>query len=73
MRTDDDEVGFVAAPDEATFAHGKELCRVVAHQFDHAFEREYTLVDQFKHRRQRELKHRHARNGARGSSLLLFH
>ena len=60
MRAQQHEVGFIAFAQEAAQFDIKEAGWGVAHEFNEARHWKYALVDQFKHRHERKLHHRHA-------------
>ena len=69
--TDDHDVGLIALAEETTIADFEKTSRVVTHEFDKTFEREYALVDELEHRDQGELDHGHATGSTRTTSLFL--
>ena len=71
MGADHDEVGAIALADKATTLDAKEAGGIVAHQVYQPLQLQYTLVDQFEHRHQRELNHRHTTGSLCTSALFL--
>lgn len=50
IRTNKDEVCLIALTEETTPAYLEETGRMMTHQFDETFQRQYTLIDEFEHR-----------------------
>ena len=48
--TDEDDVCLITLTEEATLAYLEETGRIMAHQFDETFKRQYTLIYEFEHR-----------------------
>ena len=65
------EVGLPAFPDEAAFADAIKLGRGVAHLLHNFLYRKDVFIYQLEHAHERELHHRHARNGFQRAALLL--
>ena len=71
MRTHNHYNCLIALAQEAALAHLEEASRIVAHQFHHAFYREYPHVHQLEHRYKRELQHGHSAGRTSTAALLL--
>ena len=69
--TDDHDVGLVTLAKKTTIADFEKSSRVVTHEFDKTFEREYALVDELEHRDQGELDHGYATGSTSAATLFL--
>ena len=71
VRAHEYDICLITFAQEATMAYTKECCWMVAHQFYKSFKRKDTLINEFQHRHQRKLNHRHATGSLGTTSFFL--